>query len=162
MSFFSSIGKVLRGVASTAIQIALPGPVGGILASPLAPSLPAIRAPTMPAPLGAGIGGFRPPTTPLGLTAQTVAAKPFIGDRPGLDILGAACPAGWHLDKKTRSRCVRNRRMNPLNGRAATRAIRRIKGARKMLQKIERQLPRTRSRGSTRAVRHITGPSHTE
>jgi hypothetical protein len=162
MSFFSSIGKALRTVASTAIQSFLPGPVGQIVASPL---MPAVVAPTARAvaPLaGAAIQAFRAPSAPLGLMATQVAAKPFIGDRPGLDILGAACPAGWHLDKKTRSRCVRNRRMNPLNGRAATRAIRRIKGARKMLQKIERQLPRTRSRGSTRPARHITGPAHTE
>lgn len=37
------------------------------------------------------------------------------------------------------------RRINPLNGKAARRAIRRIKGARKMLQSIERQLPKQRS-----------------
>ena len=63
---------------------------------------------------------------------------------------GAACPAGFHIDKRTRSRCVRNRRMNPLNGRAASRAIRRIKGARKMLQKIERSLPRAKARATPR------------
>ncbi|HDZ44417.1 MAG TPA: hypothetical protein ENH80_10805 [Phycisphaerae bacterium] len=63
---------------------------------------------------------------------------------------GAACPTGFHLDKRSRSRCVRNRRMNPLNGRAASRAIRRIKGARKMLQKIERSLPRAKARATPR------------
>lgn len=43
----------------------------------------------------------------------------------------------------------RRRRINPMNMRAARRAIRRIKGARKMLQQIERQLPKQRT--TTRA-----------
>jgi hypothetical protein len=38
----------------------------------------------------------------------------------------------------------RYRSMNPMNVRAARRAIRRIKGARKLLQQIERQLPKQR------------------
>ena len=73
------------------------------------------------------------------------------------NILGAevACPTGFHPDKKTRSRCVRNRRMNPLNGRAASRAIRRIKGARKMLQKIERSLPRAKARAVPRHAHRV-------
>jgi hypothetical protein len=41
---------------------------------------------------------------------------------------------------------IKPRQMNPLNGRAARRAIRRVKGARKMLQAIERSLPRARAR----------------
>jgi|SRR5215831_1295435 len=36
-------------------------------------------------------------------------------------------------------------RMNPMNPRAARRAIRRIRGARKLLQRIERSLPRARA-----------------
>jgi hypothetical protein len=38
----------------------------------------------------------------------------------------------------------KRRRMNPMNARAARRAIRRVKAARKMLQQIERQLPKAR------------------
>src|SRR5512139_131029 len=51
----------------------------------------------------------------------------------------------------------RRRRMNPMNARAARRAIRRIKGARKMLQQIERQLPkqRTASRSSPSSRRNV-------
>jgi hypothetical protein len=37
-------------------------------------------------------------------------------------------------------------RMNPMNPRAARRAVRRIKGARKLLQRIERTLPRAHTR----------------
>lgn len=45
-------------------------------------------------------------------------------------------------------------RMNPMNVRAARRAIRRIRGARKLLQRIERSLPkaRTHSRSPRRAA----------
>lgn len=37
-----------------------------------------------------------------------------------------ACPRGFHPDKKTGTKCVRNRRMNPLNPRALKRSLRRI------------------------------------
>lgn len=39
--------------------------------------------------------------------------------------------------------------MNPMNPRAARRAIRRIRGARKLLQRIERSLPKARARTHT-------------
>jgi hypothetical protein len=45
----------------------------------------------------------------------------------------------------------KRRRMNPMNARAARRAIRRIKGARKMLQQIERQLPKQRAAAPRRS-----------
>lgn len=48
---------------------------------------------------------------------------------------GNECPKGYHWSKRS-GKCVRNRRMNPMNGRAAGRAIRRIKAAEKMLKKI--------------------------
>jgi len=38
------------------------------------------------------------------------------------------CPKGCHPDKKYGIKCVRNRRMNPLNHRALKRAIRRMDG----------------------------------
>ena len=40
-------------------------------------------------------------------------------------------------------------RMNPMNPRAARRAIRRIRGARKLLQRIERSLPKAHTRRTT-------------
>jgi hypothetical protein len=45
----------------------------------------------------------------------------------------------------------RRRRMNVMNVRAARRAIRRIRGARKMLQRIERSLPKSHPRARARA-----------
>lgn len=73
-------------------------------------------------------------------------------------MIGGACPAGYHPNKQdgaggpAGTYCVRNRRMNPMNHRAAMRAIRRVKGARKTLQRIERQLPRQATR---RRVQHV-------
>lgn len=45
-------------------------------------------------------------------------------------------------------------RMNPMNPRAARRAIRRIRGARKLLQRIERSLPKARSHAPRARARH--------
>jgi hypothetical protein len=42
-------------------------------------------------------------------------------------------------------KCVPNRRMNPLNPRAARRSIRRIKAVRRISQNIERALPKART-----------------
>jgi hypothetical protein len=58
---------------------------------------------------------------------------------------------GWPL-KANGKPYKRYRSMNPLNGRAARRAIRRIKGARKMLQQIERQLPKQRTTHRSRST----------
>jgi len=53
-----------------------------------------------------------------------------------------ACPSGFHAAKDGSGRCVRNRRMNFGNARAARRSVRRLKGARKLLQDIEKMMPR--------------------
>ncbi len=143
-SFFKAAGGALTGFIAGGPAGAAVGALSAFAPQPSAQRVSAVGAlPAMVRQIA--------PAVPIARGAiQAIAGKPFIGARPGLDILGAACPTGWHLDKRTRSRCVRNRRMNPLNGRAAFRAIRRIKGARKMLQKIERQLPRTKARAVPR------------
>ena len=72
---------------------------------------------------------------------------------------GGACPSGWHLNKQdgvggpARTYCVRNRRMNFGNARAARRGVRRLKGARKLLRDIEKMMP-TKTR--TRRAQHAT------
>lgn len=72
---------------------------------------------------------------------------------------GGVCPVGFHLNKQQsadgrppRSYCVRNRRMNVGNSRAARRSVRRLKGARKLLQDIEKMMPRKTVR--SRAQHH--------
>jgi len=64
-------------------------------------------------------------------------AAPYVG--------AAAAVGGLLYDQFGNQVRRRRRRMNPMNARAARRAIRRIKGARKMLQNIERQLPKARA-----------------
>jgi len=158
MSIFSSI---VKGISGAVAGFATGGPIGAVLGGVGAFVPPPAAAP------GAGFGGApvqafatqvrgarlpalpRFPGTPPALPGIPIPIPGFGGDT------GGACPAGFHLDKRTRSRCVRNRRMNPLNGRAAMRAIRRVKGARKMLQKIERQLPKSKTRAVPRHGHHV-------
>jgi len=45
---------------------------------------------------------------------------------PGGAVVNGCCPKGCHPDKKYGVKCVRNRRMNPLNPRALRRSLRRI------------------------------------
>jgi hypothetical protein len=50
----------------------------------------------------------------------------------------------YRVSDKT-NKIIKPRHMNPMNGRAAARAIRRVKAARKMLMAIERSLPKART-----------------
>lgn len=152
----SLFGKIL-GAAAPIIGGALGGPVGaaigGAVGGIISPQ-PSQVAAQIPIPRSArpGLQTFVPPPPPslpgAGQVEPAMSKVPQIARRAQplvTEVLtGQACPKGYHLDKKTRSYCVKNRRMNPLNGRAAMRAIRRIKGARRMLQKIERSLPKQR------------------
>ena len=71
------------------------------------------------------------------------AAGSFFGRGGG----GGVCPAGEHLNKQdgvggpAGTYCVKNRRMNFGNARAARRGVRRLKGARKLLRDIEKMMP---------------------
>jgi len=67
---------------------------------------------------------------------------------------GGVCQAGFHLAKDGSGRCVRNRRMNFGNARAARRSVRRLKGARKLLKDIEKMMPTKTSR--RRSPSHAT------
>ena len=59
-------------------------------------------------------------------------------DQYGRGALNSAmgCPKGYHLAKNGSGKCVRNRRMNPANGRAIGRATRRLKAAEKMFRRV--------------------------
>jgi len=54
---------------------------------------------------------------------------------PSHAAMGAHAPAGYHLDKATRSRWVRNRRMNIANPRALRKAMRRVSGFEKLAKR---------------------------
>ena len=94
-----------------------------------------------------------------GLTGRTAAAA-GLGVALGQTFdgaVGGACPSGSHLAKDGSGRCVKNRRMNFGNARAARRSVRRLKGARKLLKDIESMMPR---RPASRARHGPTSPPH--
>jgi len=93
----------------------------------------------------------------IGGTAAAELARTFVGGGGA-----GACPSGSHLNKQdgvggpAGTYCVRNRRMNFGNARAARRGVRRLKGARKLLKDIEKMMPRAPAR--RKAVEHHHHP----
>ena len=106
--------------------------------------------------IGRAIGGRAGAVGAVGFAAGTALQGGGVPDEAG------RCPVGFHLNKQegiggpARTYCVRNRRMNVGNARAARRSVRRLKGARKLLQDIEKMMPRRRA-----APRRDLGPGHT-
>lgn len=92
-----------------------------------------------------------------GRTAAAASAGVLAGQLLLPDGSAGACPSGFHLAKDGSGRCVRNRRMNFGNARAARRSVRRLKGARKLLQDIEKMMPR---RPAARPRHGPTSPPH--
>lgn len=150
----SILGNVFKAVKRVALPVLantiLPG-AGPVVAGAMSARSPA-RAPAM---------GFAPQTLPtLARTAgPTLMRAGFTDWLPDVGVPGPGVfsqtkpPAGYHLSKRPPYKFVKNRRMNPANPKAARRAIRRIKATRKLLQDIERQLPKQKTR--TRTVRHV-------
>jgi len=108
-----------------------PSILGGMAgAAPPVPSIPGATPPIMAPPPGT-IGGaiaFPGGTT---ISAARVPGAPV----PGMPGQYGLAPAGYHLDKATRSRWVRNRRMNIANPRALRRAMRRVQGFEKLAKR---------------------------
>jgi len=79
-------------------------------------------------PPGSGTPGVFPPGGIAGLPSGGFVLGrgrvPFITMPNGLP----GCPSGYHPEKQGEPYCVRNRRMNPLNPRALSRASRRVGG----------------------------------
>jgi len=138
VSIHKSLLQSLGGALGTRINSAInPAPKTIFAAGP------AIAA-------GVGAAGRVLPAIGRVLTGR-VATAGGIGAAVGSLFRGGAdagtCPSGWHLAKDGSGRCVRNRRMNFGNARAARRSVRRLKGARKLLKDIEKMMPsKTRTR----------------
>jgi len=135
---FLGLGKLAKGVARAAV-----GVVGGIVRASPAGQVVSGIVNAMPgrglAPQAPG-GGM--PQREGGVTGMVHRAVP--GGASGyVDARGR--PVRIRKDGKPYKR----RTMNPLNGKAAARAIRRITGARHMLQSIERQLPHRKASAPT-------------
>ena len=116
---FSFIGKALKTVGGLVPGVGgIMKTVGGFLDRPSAPAAPAFQ------PYGGGMVNLMAPQgvpTP-GLMGMAQRAVP--GGASGYQ----GCTPGYHLDKTTKTKCVRNRSMNVANPKALRRAIRREAG----------------------------------
>lgn len=111
---FSAIGSVIKGAVSIGAGFLTGGPGGalragaGLVAGPRLPASPP------------GQGGL---VLPGGVMISPQRIIP--GGAPFVSRQGGGGQPGYHLDKKNRSKWVRNRSMNPANPRALRRAVRR-------------------------------------
>jgi len=133
-----AIGGLAKGGITGAIGGAIGGLVGGTVKT-----LPGGGAP--PAFGGGGIFGG-PINIPFPVKGP--GGIPLPGFGPGTAV-ATACPKGYHLNRKTLgaskrhgavpagTMCVRNRHINPLNAKAITRSLRRVKRARKLVSKLQ-------------------------
>jgi len=144
--FLSSLWKGIKKVAVPIIGGLIGGPIGAVVAG-AAGRTPPTQPPGAGFP-GVGLGfqvavppgwkfpqamnggaGARGPSMP-GWVPPTVPAGAYGSCPPG-----SACPTGFHLDKRTGTRCVRNRRMNIANPRALRRSMRRVAGFEKLARR---------------------------
>ncbi len=125
-SILKTIKKpLIRGVGTLfgpiGTAIAVGATVGGAVIKATKPGAPPIAPP--PGSIGGAV------SFPGGTTVSVA------GGLPAHAAVGAHAPAGYHLDKATRSRWVRNRRMNIANPRALRKAMRRVQGFEKLAKR---------------------------
>lgn len=125
-SIWKTIKKPVMRIAGTLIG----GPIGGVItAASIGGAVVAAtrkpRSPMIPPP--GSIGGAV--SFPGGTTVSVA------GVLPSHAAVGEHAPSGYHLDKATRSRWVRNRRMNIANPRALRKAMRRVQGFEKLAKR---------------------------
>ena len=128
--FLSSIWKVIKPLGKRLIGAAIGGPVGAVItgASIGGAVVSAVQKPGPPvAPPPGSIGGAV--SFPGGTTVSVA------GVLPSHAAMGAHAPSGYHLDKATKTRWVRNRRMNVANPRALRKAMRRVQGFEKLAKR---------------------------
>lgn len=123
--FWGTLGKiggtVLKGIGGFATG-GLAGAATSVITSFASQGRPKIPVATgMPAPVSPSRG------IPLPGPWRINPLDMLPGGAPGITREGGSVPPGWHLDKKTGTYAVRNRKMNPANPRALRRAIRREK-----------------------------------
>ena len=128
--FLSNLWKLGKKFVPRLIGAAIGGPVGAAIgtAVTVGTTVAAVkpRAPAVTPPAGS-IGGAV--SFPGGTTVSVAGVLPTHA------AIGAHAPAGYHLDKATRTRWVRNRRMNVANPRALRKAMRRVQGFEKLAKR---------------------------
>lgn len=165
MSLLGSIGGALKGAVGGFIT---GGPMGAGMGAVMGAKGPnksknankqrvsmgyPAMAPTSRSLVGLPSSNTYSASGPVAATPSQIAGSVLMsaGMWPSTRQLGLAPNGGVVRLKKNGQPYKKYRSMNPMNPRAARRAIRRIKGARKMLQQIERQLPKQRVHSRPRA-----------
>jgi len=124
------LSSLWKKVVKPALGMIIGGPVGAVIGGMTSGGgAPAAAAPPAIAPPPGSIGGAV--TFPGGARVSVAGVIPHAG-MPGME---GHKPAGFHLDKKTRTRWVRNRRMNVANPRALRKAMRRVQGFEKLAKR---------------------------
>ena len=117
--FLSSLWKGIKTVGKAVLG--LPPKMPAAISSPGWPTVAAGGANAY------GLQQFGGPAAPMRGAGPVGAAGPAMGPG-GFQYPQECCPTGYHLDKRTRTRCVRNRRMNVANPKALRKALRRTDG----------------------------------
>lgn len=144
--FLSSLWKGFKKVAKF-----IPGPIGTIarVAGVVGVATGAAKILTPPAlPGPAGTRAFGYPSFPAvgQVGAPNMLGQPWMTAGRGQAIArglpstytpdaAGCCPTGFHPDKRTGTKCVRNRRMNVANPRALRRSMRRVQGFEKLARR---------------------------
>lgn len=157
---FGFLGKVGKGILGGAAGL-LTGGISGAATGAVSPFLGSrakarlgLAAPPQQVPQ-AQRGGFRVPAPGPGQIrvrpgAVLPGGRPFISREGGQQVpagMKLACPGGFHPNKSSYflsdgtfipegSKCVKNRRRNPMNPRALDRAIGRLEGAKRLQSKL--------------------------
>jgi hypothetical protein len=140
MSLKSLVGRLGAGVTGFA--------TGGVMGAVRGVTAMGAGGGTLPAIAGTALTTFGPFGGSGGtMNQQGDAWLRSQGIAPGQ---GKACPKGFHLNKhrlapskrhgwvEKGTLCVRNRHMHPLNSRAITRSLRRVKRANKLVGKLQK------------------------
>jgi len=125
----SAFGFIKKKIIPKALAF-FGGPAGAVAGAVLGAAGGAATA-------GKGAPQLAPPPGSVGgaISFPGGTSVSFAGVLPSHAAMGAHAPAGFHLDKATRSRWVRNRRTNVANPRALRRAIRRVQGFEKLAKR---------------------------
>lgn len=135
-------GFVTGGPAGAVAGHSAGGRIGSALEGPKQGAV--VQGPFITTPGGTSISVGQVQLPSLGGAISSIgnALLPGTPFGPPSSSMSGDCPRGFHLDKKTRSYCVRNRSTNPLNPRALRRALSRAERFEKIARRTVTSLHR--------------------